>query len=114
MATSILTSTKQIIGLASDYTVYDNDVIMHINAALSTASQLGIGPSGGFFIEDSTTTWEDLNLPEDQLAMLRIYVFLRTRYAFDPPQTGYLVEALAQQIKEYEWRLNMFREIELP
>lgn len=114
MATSILTSTKQILGIASGYTVYDADIIMHINSALSTASQLGVGPTGGFFINDATTTWEDLSLPDDQLSMLRTYVFLKTRYAFDPPQMGYLVEAVSNQIKEYEWRLNMFREVELP
>jgi hypothetical protein len=26
---------------------------------------------------------------------------------FDPPQTGYLVDALNKQIAEHEWRMNV-------
>jgi hypothetical protein len=29
---------------------------------------------------------------------------------FDPPTTGYHVEAMQQQIKELEWRINARRE----
>lgn len=107
---SILTSTKQILGLADDYTVFDVDIITHINAAFSVVNQLGVGPENGFFISDKDAKWIDIDLPPNQLSLLRTYIFLKTRFTFDPPSTGYLVEAMQKQLNEYEWRLNTFRE----
>lgn len=111
MSDSILINTKKILGIAEDYTVYDFDILTFINSAFSTLTQLGVGPSVGFFITDDTDLWADTNLPNDQLAMVKTYVYLKVRYLFDPPATGYLTEAMENQIKEHEWRLNIFREI---
>jgi hypothetical protein len=54
LSTSILTSTKKILGVSADDTVFDLDIITHINSAFSTLCQLGIGPATGFMIEDAT------------------------------------------------------------
>jgi hypothetical protein len=110
---SILKSTKKILGLADDYTPFDLDVITHINAAFSILDQLGVGPAGGFMIEDETTVWGDYVAPLNQLHLIKTYVFLKVRLLFDPPTTSFLIEAMNNQIKEYEWRLNVFREWEL-
>ena len=110
MAVSILDGTKKILGLAADYTVFDQDIITHINSAFSTLSQLGVGPSTPFFIEDAEPTWEELPLPANQLQMVRTYIYLKVRMLFDPPGTSYLIEAMNKQILEHEWRLNAFRE----
>lgn len=112
MENSILISTKKILGLDEAYTVFDLDIIMHINAAFAVINQLGIGPSDGFFIENNTAVWDDLDLPPKQLGMVRTYVFLKARLLFDPPGTSYLLTAMDNQIKEYEWRLNASKEIE--
>ena len=48
MEKSILISTKKILGIAEDYTVFDLDIITHINTAFSTLTQLGVGPAEGF------------------------------------------------------------------
>jgi len=110
MEESILKSTKKILGLADDYTPFDLDVITHINATFSILDQLGIGPDGGFFIEDTTTEWIDYEVPPNQLNLIKTYVFLKVRMLFDPPTTSFLIDAMNNQIKEYEWRLNTFRE----
>ena len=110
MEESILNSTKKILGLADDYTEFDLDVITHINAAFSILDQLGVGPVDGFFIEDETSIWADYGLPANQLHLVKTYVYLKVRILFDPPATSYLIEAANNQIKEYEWRLNSFRE----
>ncbi|MET0786331.1 MAG: hypothetical protein ABWY25_06455 [Paenisporosarcina sp.] len=110
MEESILNSTKKILGLADDYTAFDLDVITHINAAFSILDQLGVGPVDGFFIEDETAVWGDYGLPPNQLHLVKTYVYLKVRILFDPPATSYLLEAATNQIKEYEWRLNSFRE----
>jgi hypothetical protein len=113
MEESILKSTKKILGLDENYLVFDLDVITHINAAFSILNQLGVGPVNGFFIEDETAVWSDFVVPENQLRLVKTYVYLKTRSIFDPPSTSYLIEAVNNQVKEYEWRLNIFREWEL-
>jgi hypothetical protein len=90
------------------------DVLTHINAAFSILDQLGVGPEGGFSIEDSSVLWTDYPVPLNQLHLVKTYVYLKVRYLFDPPTTSFLLEAANHQIKEYEWRLNVFRENALP
>lgn len=114
MEESILISTKKILGLETAFTPFDLDIITHINAAFSILNQLGVGPAGGFFIEDATTQWAAFIVPKNQLLLVKTYVYLKVRVLFDPPGTSFLLDASNNQIKEYEWRLNMFREVELP
>lgn len=113
MEQSILKSTKKILGLAEDYTPFDLDVLTHINAAFSILDQLGVGPVGGFFVEDDTAVWSDYVVPPNQLHLVKTYIYLKVRSLFDPPGTSYLISATDAQLKEYEWRLNVFREWEL-
>lgn len=110
MESSILRSTKKILGLADEYTAYDLDVITHINTAFSILTDIGVGPVEGISIEDGTTKWEDLSLPTVQLSKVKTYIYLKTRSLFDPPTTSFLIEATNKQIQELEWRLNVNRE----
>jgi hypothetical protein len=110
METSILDSIKKILGLAPDYTVFDLDIILHINSVLTTLTQLGIGPGEGFMIEDNSATWDQFIADDLELNSVKTYVFLRVKMLFDPPQTSYLISAANDQIKELEWRLNVHRE----
>jgi hypothetical protein len=110
METSILTSTKKILGLAEDYTVWDLDIITHINSAFSTLTQLGVGPVDGFMIEDATPEWTDFLGDDFQLNSVKTYVFLRVKLLFDPPGTSYALTAMQDQVEQLEWRLNAHRE----
>jgi hypothetical protein len=112
METSILKSTKKILGIGEDYTAFDLDIITHINSAFSTLAGLGVGPEGGFMIDDETTSWDDFLVFTDdkEFNSVKTYVYLRARMLFDPPQTSYLITAMNEQIKELEWRLNTHRE----
>jgi hypothetical protein len=110
METSILTSTKKILGIAEDYTVWDLDIITHINSAFSTLTQLGVGPAAGFMIEDATAEWNDFILDDMQLNSVKTYIYLRVRLLFDPPTTSYAITAMEDQVKQLEWRLNVHRE----
>lgn len=114
MEPSILTSVKKVLGIAEAYTAFDPDILMHINAAFSILNQLGVGPIEGFFIEDEDAEWEDFGVPANQLNLVRTYIFLKVRSIFDPPTTSFLITAVTEQIKEYEWRLNAFREDLIP
>lgn len=110
MEESILISTKKILGVAEEYTAFDLDIITHINTALSTLTQLGVGPAEGFMIEDETAVWHDVIADDLQYNSVRSYVFLKVRQLFDPPTTSYLIAAFDKQIEELEWRLNVHRE----
>lgn len=114
METSILTSTKKVLGIAESYKAFDLDIITHINAVFSILNQLGIGPEVGFMIEDDIKDWAAFDVPTRQLNLVKTYVFLKVRLIFDPPTTSFLIEATHKQIEEYEWRLNVSRENDIP
>lgn len=111
MSDSILTSIKKLLGIEESYTPFDVDIVMHINTALSTLDDLGIGPNGGFFITNKDATWDQfLGTNEVYYDSIKSYVYLRVRMLFDPPATGFHVSAMDAQIKEFEWRLSQRRE----
>lgn len=110
MAASILDSVKKTIGLASDYDEFDADILMHINSVFSTLNQLGVGPEGGFSIDDATTTWDAFLGNDLRLNFVKTYIYLKVRLLFDPPSTGYLVDSMEKQAQELEWRMNVIRE----
>lgn len=104
---SILNTTKKILGLDVSYTIFDLDVVTHINTVLSNLEQLGVGPQGGLFIADHETTWADLIGVDPRLNLVKTYVFLRVRLLFDPPTTSFAIAAMEKQVQEMEWRLTV-------
>lgn len=110
MSESILTSTKKALNITEAYEVFDPDIIMHINSVFDTLKQLGIGPAEGFMIEDKDTLWSAYLGASLRYNSIKTYIYLRVRMLFDPPTTGYHMEAMKEQIKELEWRLNVDRE----
>ena len=107
---SILTSIKKLLGIAEDYEHFDQDLIIHINSVLSVLTQLGVGPSEGFSIEDENATWNDF-IPEDKrLSSIRSYVYMKVKLLFDPPLSSSVMEAMNRMISEFEWRLNVAAE----
>lgn len=107
---SILTSIKKLLGIAEDYEHFDQDLIIHINSVLSVLTQLGVGPSEGFSIEDENATWNDF-IPEDKrLSSIRSYVYMKVKLLFDPPLSSSVMESMNRTISEFEWRLNVAAE----
>lgn len=104
---SILTSIKKLLGIAEEYDHFDADLIMHINSVFMILTQLGVGPSNGFIIEDSSDCWYDFIEDETQLQAVKSYVYLKTKLLFDPPTSSAVMEATNQMIKEFEFRLNV-------
>lgn len=107
---SVLDTTKKILQVDVDYTVFDLDIITHINSVFFTLQQLGVGPSSGFMIEDSSALWANYTLGDNALNAVKTYMYMRVRLLFDPPTTSFAIEALNKQIQELEWRLNVHRE----
>jgi len=110
MTNSILNSTKKVLGIAPDYTAFDLDILMHINTVFSALEQLGVGPTGGFMIEDDTAEWGTLLGTDPRFNAVKTYVYLRVRLLFDPPATSFAINAMQEQVKELEWRINVTAE----
>lgn len=109
---SILTSIKKLLGVADEYTHFDPDIVMHINSVLMILTQLGVGPSEGFIIEDETAVWGDF-IPEAnpvKLEAVKSYIYLKVRLLFDPPLSSAVLGSIDRQISELEWRLNVAAE----
>lgn len=102
---SILTSIKKLLGISEEYTHFDQDIIMHINSALFTLTQLGVGPSAGFSIDDAENVWDDF-VDISRIEAVKTYVYLNVRLVFDPPTSSTVIDAMNRRLKELEWRLN--------
>lgn len=108
MDESILNSVKKLLGgLVSEYTAFDDQIIMHINTVFQILYQLGVGPSTPFTIADNTAVWSDFTSDIAELSMVKTYVGLKVQQMFDPPQGGAVAEAAKRMIDELEWRLNV-------
>lgn len=104
---SILNSIKKLLGIADDYACFDTDIMLHINSAFSVLTQIGVGPETGFTIEDANATWNDFIPDDPRLGMVKTYVFLKVKSAFDPPTSSGVLTSYDQMAKEYEWRLQV-------
>lgn len=104
---SILNSIKKILGIDLEYDVYDQDIIMHINSVFSTLNQLGVGPDAGFYIEDDEQEWSAFIEDDKKINSVKTYIAMKVRLIFDPPATSFVITAFENQIKEFEWRLNV-------
>jgi hypothetical protein len=104
---SILTSIKRVLGIEPDYIQFDPDIIINVNSALMSLTQLGVGPEAGFMITGAVETWTDFLGDRKDLEAVKTFVYLKVRLLFDPPSNAFLVDAMERQIKELEWRLNV-------
>ena len=100
---SILKTIRKMIGPSIDYDYFDPDLIVHINSAISLLIQRGM-PS--FSITGTTETWTDYVGNRVDLNMIKQYIYLKVKMAFDPPQSSFVLESLKKQADELEWRLE--------
>lgn len=105
---SILTSIKKLLTINEDCLDFDTDIIMHINTVFSGLKQMGAGPKEGFTIKDKYALWTDYIPKTNQnLEMIKTYVYLKVRLIFDPPTISSLLESLQKMVEEYEWRISV-------
>lgn len=106
MEESILVSIKKLLGITEDCKEFDQDIIIDINSALGILTQIGIGPSDGIFIIDSSTTWSDIIPSGMKLEMIKSYIHLKVKLLFDTSTlTSATIEAMNKMLSELEWRI---------
>lgn len=100
------------LGLAADYTPFDQDIIVHINTYIRVLNQLGVGKDG-FCVEDNTATWSNfLEGTHAAFYDVKTYLYLRVRLVFDPPTSSILASAINDNVAELSWRLHEQAEYE--
>lgn len=103
---SILESIKELLGIQSDYTHFDRQIIEHINAVFMTLNQLGVGPEDPVLVTTSMDTWSSKFGSIKSIASIKSYVYLRVRMLFDPPTSSFVLDSMKEQAREFEWRLR--------
>lgn len=104
---SILDTIKDSLGVPLEDTSFDGSLIMQINAALMVTQQLGVGSSTCVLISSKSDKWSALLGDRTDLEAVKLYIYLKVRLSFDPPQNSFLVDAITRQITELESRLNI-------
>lgn len=107
MDESILTSVKELLGIADEITDFDMDIVIHINTVFGILNQLGVGPAEGFSITDKTSKWSDFIGDAKNLETVKSYVGLKVRLLFDPPTSSAVTESINRLVSELEWRINV-------
>lgn len=104
---SILASIKKLLGISPDDLNFDEELIIHINGAIMVVNQLGVGPETGYLITDINNTWDELLNNRSDLELVKNDIHLRVKLSFDPPQNSFLVAAIKDQLKEFDWRIEI-------
>lgn len=104
---SIQKTIKKLLGFEDAYKDFDTDILMHINTALMSLHQLGVGPAGGFSLSSGLETWAEFFGAHNDLHGVKTYIYFKVRLAFDPPSSSFVLASIEKQIAELEWRLNV-------
>ncbi len=111
MNESILIELRKLFGGSvepEDLTHFDTDIMIHANTYFANLVQMGAG-TPGFILSNASQTWADFvgdTYPPERLSQIKTYIFIKVRLVFDPPQSSVLMNALKEEAKELEWRLN--------
>ena len=104
---SILISIKQLLGIEEAETHFDTDIMIHINSVFSILKQMGVGPEEKFRIVDDKSIWSEFTGEDVDYDEVKTYTYLKVKMVFDPPTNSNVMNAMKEEIKELEWRLNV-------
>jgi len=107
MTDSILDTIKEMLGIPTTDTAFDQDILVHINSAFMTLNQLGIGPDTVFPVPDNAALWSQFLVDPTLYPQMKSYVYLFVREIFDPPTSGAVIASMQKARQELEWRLSV-------
>ena len=105
---SILTSIKKLMGLTEEYDACDQDILILINSVLFELEQIGVKAKDGFSLTDKTVVWSDYSDDDRLLNVLKPYIYMKTKLAFDPPTSSGALDSMNRIIDRFEWRINLY------
>ena len=104
---NILATVKKLIGVHEDYDVFDDQLLIHINTAIHSVAQIGVESAQKKWV-DNTAIWSDIINQTTGLTnqeAVKSLIYMKVWLAFDPPRSGYVVEAIKEQINELTFRI---------
>lgn len=106
---SILNSVKKLLGYPVDGTEFDTDILLNINAAIGTLTQLGVGPENGYVVMNADQTYGDfLGEDAEMFPQVQMFLYLKTKLVFDSStMSAAMIEIFKEQTKEAEFRLQV-------
>lgn len=106
MDESILNTTKKLLGIQPENTCFDLDILVHINSAISSLTQIGVGPEYGFVVEDADVTYKDyLGDETKKYQDVKLYICQKVRLGWDPPANSTIVNTINDLLSEIEYRI---------
>ena len=105
MSDSVLSSTKQMLGISPEDTSFDVNVIMSINTALTILMDLGLTEVEDQVVTSDKMTWDELLGGRTDIEYVKTYVYQKVKMIFDPPTSTAAIDAMQRSISELEWRI---------
>ena len=108
VSNSILETVNSALGLPTTETAFDSEIILHINSALMTVYQNGVG--NPIVVKDYSQSWDEFKDAAQVegnkvFEFVKSYVMLKTKLLFDPPPPSTLPYMQAN-IDELLWRIR--------
>lgn len=106
MEKSILTYIKKFNNIEECDEDFDMDIVMLTNAEIAKLSQLGVGSSDVFLIEDKKAEWTDYIQDPVLLGFVPQFLAIAVRLTFDPPTNATLLDSFKKKQDELEYRIK--------
>lgn len=106
---SILRDIREAVGLSSDSTEFDTELLMHINSSIGKLNQNGVGAF--LVVQNEESKWSDLQDPSQVegnkfFQLIPLFMTLSTKLLFDPPPPS-SVQYYADNVNQHLWRLKL-------
>ena len=105
MSDSVLSSTKQMLGISPEDTSFDVNVIMSINTTLTILMDLGLTEVEDQIVTSDKMTWDELLGGRTDIEYVKTYIYQKVKLIFDPPTSTAAIDAMQRSISELEWRI---------
>jgi hypothetical protein len=106
---SILQTIRSAVGLSSDTTDFDTELLMHINGAIGKLNQNGVG--NFLVVDNEDQKWIDLQDTTQvegnkYFQMIPLFISMSTKLLFDPPPPS-SVQYHEEHANQLLWRLKI-------
>lgn len=104
---TIFNDIKESLDVNEDDTSFDKELTLLLASTFSILSQLGVHESKNVRFNPDLTWdgYEASTNPDGDFDLVRTYILLKVRLAFDPP-TASTLQYIKDAVKELEWRVK--------
>jgi len=97
---SILDTIKTMLGIETENTSLDADIISKINVAFVLLNGLGLGPLTPFSITSKDEVWLDFFGEDEESQSIKDFIYFKVFPIINPPTTTVVLESILDSIKK--------------